>query len=181
MSQSPQNNTNEQPSLALPIAAIVLSVLGCTWPIGLILGIVSIVKYGKLDGTSAKTLSIVAVVLPLAFVPIIGILSAIAIPNFIKFQCRSKQSEAKGNLKALYVAEQSNRAEFDTFSNDLGKIQFTPMGVKIRYDYVVDAADKDHFHATARAKPEMLSEIGPDAWEITDKNDLNNTVNGCNR
>ncbi|HEX9605302.1 MAG TPA: prepilin-type N-terminal cleavage/methylation domain-containing protein, partial [Myxococcales bacterium] len=33
-------------------------------------------------------------------VAIIGILAAIAIPNFIKFQARSKQSEAKANLKA---------------------------------------------------------------------------------
>ena len=32
-------------------------------------------------------------------VAIIGILAAIAIPNFIKFQARSKQSEAKANLK----------------------------------------------------------------------------------
>jgi type IV pilus assembly protein PilA len=38
-------------------------------------------------------------------VAIIGILSAIAIPNFIKFQARSKQSEARTNLKAIYTAE----------------------------------------------------------------------------
>ena len=34
-------------------------------------------------------------------VAIIGILAAIAIPNFIKFQAKSKQSEAKTNLKAI--------------------------------------------------------------------------------
>ena len=36
-------------------------------------------------------------------VAIIGILAAIAIPNFIKFQARSKQSEAKANLNGLRV------------------------------------------------------------------------------
>ena len=49
-------------------------------------------------------------------VAIIGILAAIAVPNFIKFQCRSKQSEAKGNLKALYVSQESTRAENDAYS-----------------------------------------------------------------
>ena len=34
-------------------------------------------------------------------VAIIGILAAIAVPNFIRFQARSKQAEAKANLKAL--------------------------------------------------------------------------------
>ena len=38
-------------------------------------------------------------------VAIIGILAAIAIPNFIKFQARSKQSEAKANLKAIFTAQ----------------------------------------------------------------------------
>jgi type IV pilus assembly protein PilA len=53
-------------------------------------------------------------------VAIIGILAAIAIPNFVKFQCRSKQSEAKGNMKALYVAQESYRAEFDTYVSGCG-------------------------------------------------------------
>jgi len=178
MSQS--TNSNEQPSLALPIIAIVLSVLGCTWPIGLVLGIIAVVKYSKYDGSSAKTLSIVSLVLPIVFVPVIGIMAAIAIPNFVKFQCRAKQSEAKGNLKALYVAEESNRAQFDTYSNDLAKIEFTPRGAKIRYDYVVDSADKQHFHATAHVRPEFKGEVGDDTWQITDANDVTNTLNGCN-
>lgn len=37
-------------------------------------------------------------------VAVVGILAAIAIPNFIKFQCRSKQSEVKANLRAAYTA-----------------------------------------------------------------------------
>ena len=40
-------------------------------------------------------------------VAIIGILAAIAIPNFIKFQARSKQSEAKANLKAVFTAQKA--------------------------------------------------------------------------
>jgi len=59
-------------------------------------------------------------------VAIIGILAAIAIPNFIKFQARSKQSEAKTNLKALFQAEKAYFAERDTYSNDMQAIGFIP-------------------------------------------------------
>ena len=37
-------------------------------------------------------------------VAIIGILAAIAIPNFVKFQMRSKVSEARLNMKAIATA-----------------------------------------------------------------------------
>lgn len=59
-------------------------------------------------------------------VAIIGILAAIAIPNFIKFQARSKQSEAKTNLKALYTAERSYYQEKDTYSNFMSTVGFAP-------------------------------------------------------
>jgi type IV pilus assembly protein PilA len=59
-------------------------------------------------------------------VAIIGILAAIAIPNFIKFQARSKQSEPKSNLKALFVAQRSYFAEKDSFSSYVSEIGFQP-------------------------------------------------------
>ncbi len=59
-------------------------------------------------------------------VAIIGILAAIAIPNFIKFQARSKQSEPKANLKALFVAQKSYFAEKDTYSSSVSYIGFVP-------------------------------------------------------
>jgi type IV pilus assembly protein PilA len=59
-------------------------------------------------------------------VAIIGILAAIAIPNFIKFQARSKQGEAKANLKSLFTAERSLLQERDRYSADLGDVGFAP-------------------------------------------------------
>jgi type IV pilus assembly protein PilA len=59
-------------------------------------------------------------------VAIIGILAAIAIPNFVKFQARSKQSEAKANLKAMFTAQKAFSAEKDKFSNKVGEIGFSP-------------------------------------------------------
>ncbi len=48
-------------------------------------------------------------------VAIIGILAAIAIPNFLKFQLKAKTSEGKTNLAAIRTAEESVFAEFGTY------------------------------------------------------------------
>jgi type IV pilus assembly protein PilA len=48
-------------------------------------------------------------------VAIIGILAAIAIPNFLRFQLRSKSSEGKTNLAAIRTAEEGFLAEFGTY------------------------------------------------------------------
>ena len=68
-------------------------------------------------------------------VAIIGILAAIAIPNFIRFQARSKQSEAKTNLKAAFTGQKSLIGEKDRFSNLAGEIGFSPeRGNRYYYD-----------------------------------------------
>ena len=69
-------------------------------------------------------------------VAIIGILAAIAIPNFIKFQARSKQSEAKSNCKAMFTAEKAFFAEKDRYSSLVGEVGFSPERNN-RYNYYV--------------------------------------------
>ena len=48
-------------------------------------------------------------------VAIIGILAAIAIPNFLRFQLRARSSEGKTNIAALRTAEESYRAEYGNY------------------------------------------------------------------
>jgi type IV pilus assembly protein PilA len=48
-------------------------------------------------------------------VAIIGILAAIAIPNFLKFQLKAKTSEGKTNLAAIRTAEESVFAEYGAY------------------------------------------------------------------
>jgi type IV pilus assembly protein PilA len=48
-------------------------------------------------------------------VAIIGILAAIAIPNFLRFQLKAKSSEGKTNLAAIRTAEESYYAEFNNY------------------------------------------------------------------
>jgi len=48
-------------------------------------------------------------------VAIIGILAAIAIPNFLRFQLKAKSSEGKTNLAAIRTAEESYYSEFGVY------------------------------------------------------------------
>ena len=59
-------------------------------------------------------------------VAIIGILAAIAIPNFIKFQARSKQGEAKANLKAWFTSQRAYLQEKDRYSENVQTVGFSP-------------------------------------------------------
>ncbi len=72
-------------------------------------------------------------------VAIIGILAAIAIPNFIRFQARSKQGEAKSNLKSLFTAERSFYQEKDRYSALVDEIGFSPERGN-RYGYRLSTA-----------------------------------------
>ncbi|MBF5044740.1 prepilin-type N-terminal cleavage/methylation domain-containing protein [Aggregicoccus sp. 17bor-14] len=90
--------------------------------------------FSKLRKTRGFTLIELMIV-----VAIIGILAAIAIPNFIKFQARSKQSEAKTNLKAIFTAQKSVYGEKDTYSAKFTDIGFSPEKGN-RYSYSMAAA-----------------------------------------
>lgn len=52
-------------------------------------------------------------------VAIIGILSAVAVPQFKKYQAKSKQSEAKIQLAAVYTVEVSSLADYNTYGTCL--------------------------------------------------------------
>ena len=65
-------------------------------------------------------------------VAIIGVLTAIAIPNFQAFQRRSRQSEAKSALTALYTAEQTFHSSWEVYTGSLVPAGWTPSG-QFRY------------------------------------------------
>jgi type IV pilus assembly protein PilA len=70
-------------------------------------------------------------------VAIIGILAAIAIPNFLKFQAKSKMSEAKTNLGAIYTGQLSYFGEQNSYGN-FAAINWSPSGTP-RYHFALGA------------------------------------------
>lgn len=131
-------------------------------------------------------------------VAIIGILAAIAIPNFIRFQAKAKQSEAKSGLKAMFTGKKANFAEKDTFA--CGLCGFQPeKGNRYHYrggagsewkndgntgagyaEANVPAADQDVTSFTCTAMGNVDQEtVFIDGWSVNDQNELcNGEVSG---
>ena len=59
-------------------------------------------------------------------VAIVGILAALAVPNYQKYQSRSRQSEAKIALSAIFTSEKSFLTEQSTYTACLKDIGFSP-------------------------------------------------------
>ena len=121
-------------------------------------------------------------------VAIIGILAAIAIPNFTRFQAKSKQSEVKTNLKAIFTAAKSYFAERDNYGSTFNDIGYAsePGG---RYKFAWNASTGGNTSisctpGTATANTTLFTGTGcgnvdtdatVDQWFINDTNTLSNT------
>jgi type IV pilus assembly protein PilA len=75
-------------------------------------------------------------------VAIIGILAAIAIPNFLRFQLKAKSSEGKTNLAAIRTAEESYYAEFGLYVSAFESPAAPGKNLKIPFSNAANGADK---------------------------------------
>lgn len=66
-------------------------------------------------------------------VAIIGVLAAVGIPQYAKFQSKSRQSEAKIALTSLFTSEESFKQEWNCYTSDLRTIGFGVNGTNLRY------------------------------------------------
>ena len=107
-------------------------------------------------------------------VAIIGILAAIAIPNFLTYQCKSRQTEAKVNLGGIGTANEAYYAEYDTYANTTAKIGWKPKGT-VRYSYTL-ASSESTFQASAKGTQAQVSD---DTWTYNQARNLSNTANQC--
>jgi type IV pilus assembly protein PilA len=106
-------------------------------------------------------------------VAIIGILAAIAIPNFLRYQAKSKQSEAKANLGAIFTSEISYKSEKDAYTTR-ANLDWAPTGTT-RYAYSITTATATLF--TAHAAGNIDNDATVDAWTINQARVLSNVTN----
>jgi hypothetical protein len=109
-----------------------------------------------------------------ACVPTCGLIATL---GFVPDRCRAKQRAARGDLKALFIAEQSYFAEHDRYNDDLSTIDF--WGPRAGYRYVITDIDDDHSHATFRAWAFSIGGDAEDVWSINGNGDVEHEVNGC--
>jgi len=74
---------------------------------------------------NAKGFSLIELMIVVA---IIGILAAIAVPSFQRFQAKARQSEAKTLLSGLYTGEKTYKMEWGIYFGDFRNIGFDPQG-----------------------------------------------------
>ncbi len=101
-------------------------------------------------------------------VAIIGILSAVAIPNFMRFQAKSRQSEAKTNLKGFHTTVVSYFAEKSKFPADVDKAGFKTEGGNI-YNYSLIASGD--LPAADKTRQKDACAATSAAWKIPVSND----------
>ncbi|MBF0211704.1 MAG: prepilin-type N-terminal cleavage/methylation domain-containing protein [Desulfamplus sp.] len=109
-------------------------------------------------------------------VAIIGILAAIAIPNFINYQCKAKQSEAKSNLGTIRSMQEAYFAEKNGYSSSLSKIGFSVKGTK-NYTYTSTWTTTTFTAKALTAK--LPGKNKKDEWTITSAGALTNISNAC--
>lgn len=90
-------------------------------------------------------------------VAIIGLLAAIGIPQYSKFQAKARQSEAKTSLSAAFTAQTSFFSEWNQYSIDLRNIGFGVAGSNLRYITGLAAVACTGYVTTAGAPGETVN------------------------
>ena len=117
-------------------------------------------------------------------VVIIGILAALAIPQFMRAGAKSKQSEAKEVLKQIYTMQRAYFIEYDSYclnsvvADATNQTAFAILAVEImptaRYTYTMTVIGQNQFTCTARANLDDDATI--DTWTIDNNGNLVNNI-----
>jgi type IV pilus assembly protein PilA len=162
------------PTSKLAIWSLVLSIL-CT-PIGLVMAIIALIKIsGSKGALGGNGWAIGALVVSLGCVPLVGGMgAAIAIPSFVKFQCKSMQSEARVQLQSMHVAQSLFQTEKQRYATLDELSDFNPISTRYRFEVV--EASKDGFLARATG---MQDVVEGDVWEIDETGNSKVVANAC--
>ena len=96
-----------------------------------------------------------------------GVLAAIAIPNFMRFQARAKQAECNTNLRSFYTAQRMQNLEGAGYVREFSKVSFMPERGN-RYAYFVDAKPMEDRGGAQAQGGEEARAIGVDTFRYKD-------------
>jgi len=119
-------------------------------------------------------------------VAIIGVLTTVAIPSFLRYQLRSRSSEALVNLAAIGTAQAVYLAEYGTFlgvaspvpasapgnnrsawtpGSNFDQLGWAPEGaVQFQYQVIVDSGEEGSARFTAEARGDVDGDGQPSFW-----------------
>ncbi len=103
-------------------------------------------------------------------VAIIAVLAVVAIPNYMAYQNRSRQSEARILLSGVYASEMAYFGEHSAFAGSFHDINFHPASEPKYYKNWYMNISGDHFHFTASCSTDLDHDGRDDVWMITDCN-----------
>jgi len=182
----------------LAIASLILGILGiCSLGIlgiiGIILGIVAVIKInnsgGELEG---KGLAIGGIAAGAATLLLGMMMMAISVPNFLKFQAKAKQSQAKTMLDQAYQQQMTYQMMNGVYAESLEDLDFEPSNrlyaVHFGFDVVPNAEGEDYYlpvgvETIAREDEFVIVAVGNidgdptlDVWTIDQDRRMENVV-----
>jgi prepilin-type N-terminal cleavage/methylation domain-containing protein len=103
-------------------------------------------------------------------VAIIAVLAIVAIPNYIAYQNRSRQSEARVLLCGIYASEITYFAEHSVYAGGFDQISFRPASEPKYYKNWYLNISGNRYHFTASCSADLDHDDRDDLWVVTDCN-----------
>jgi prepilin-type N-terminal cleavage/methylation domain-containing protein len=105
-------------------------------------------------------------------VAIIGVLSAVAVPNFKKYQAKAKSSEAKVQLAAAYTALQAFYGDFGAYSTCLSYMGYGPGNEYMSRYYGVGIASDGSSEGINGVDMEPKANMADNVWTTVQNSGL---------
>lgn len=122
--------------------------------------------------TVQKGLSLMEIMITLV---IISIIASVAYPKYERMVAKSKQTEAKTILQAIYIGQDLYKTSNQKYAENLSDLDIQ-IPANPRYAYTLTAnAVAETFVATAKAN--IDGDVAVDEWQINQSNQITHIVN----
>lgn len=112
---------------------------------------------------------------------IIGVLVLLALPRLMPVVTKAKTTEAKLQLKQVYMLQKTYKYEYDTYSNELNTIGFEQEtlitdGGTARYKIEITEAGVSAFKVIATSVVDFDDDGQFNQWEVTENGDIKEII-----